>query len=231
MPPSMRAAKLALLLSNVFQLVGVVAPAVLPLPAYLSAAVPRAGMALSLLYWLVAETLFRTKTAATRAPPAEDRSTAVATFVSASLQALPIAAHALQPYLPLGHVKDLHDAPMLYVPLMAVALGACALRCGSMAVLADSFSRALTVRPGQRLVRHGPYRYCRHPGYAANGLVFVSCAFLVSANVFVSAACALLFIFVWHSRMNAEEAMLLRGVEGYDDYMKLVPWRLVPCVY
>jgi protein-S-isoprenylcysteine O-methyltransferase Ste14 len=232
MAVSLRVAMLAVLLSNVALLFGIFGPAVLNLPHRLSATAPRLGMALSLLYVLIAETLFRTKTAAATVPSAEDRKTsALCVSASALMQLLPFCTYTLLPALRWGHVNALHESPFVVVPLALAVAAAGVLRFSAMAALADNFSRTLTVRKGQHVIRGGPYGYCRHPGYAANGVVAVTCALLVSANVVVAAVCAVVFCIVWNRRIVAEEAMLRQGLNGYAEYMTAVRWRLVPWVY
>jgi len=114
---------------------------------------------------------------------------------------------------------------------MLLALLGAALRFWAMATLKDSFSRTLAVRAGQAVVSTGPYGVVRHPGYLANGLVFVSTALLVSGNALVAGACAAAFLVAWHRRIAAEEAMLTRELPAYRAYAARVPYRLLPGLY
>ncbi len=50
-----------------------------------------------------------------------------------------------------------------------------ALRHWAVACLGEHFRGTVDVRPGQPVVRTGPYRYLRHPSYAG-GLIMVACA-------------------------------------------------------
>ncbi|MFF4602328.1 methyltransferase family protein [Streptomyces sp. NPDC001339] len=50
-----------------------------------------------------------------------------------------------------------------------------ALRHWAVACLGEHFRGTIDVRPGQPVVRTGPYRYLRHPSYAG-GLIVIACA-------------------------------------------------------
>ena len=112
-----------------------------------------------------------------------------------------------------------------------MALCAFGLRMWAMHTLRDSFSRSLVSLENQALVDSGPYAYLRHPGYAANGVLFVACSLVITANPPVAAACCGTFAFSWHRRMVAEEKMLCRAMAGYKDYSVRVRFRLVPFLY
>jgi methyltransferase len=63
----------------------------------------------------------------------------------------------------------LHRAfiPALGWPMFALVLLANALRWWCIATLGSRWSARVIVMPGMPLVRTGPYRYFRHPNYAA----------------------------------------------------------------
>ncbi len=82
---------------------------------------------------------------------------------------------------------------------------------------------------GHRLIAAGPYRFLRHPGYAASifafmggGLAFGSWIAMLPIIVFVG-----LFI----RRTLVEDQMLLRELEGYAEYAQRVRYRLMPGVF
>ncbi|GAU66174.1 hypothetical protein SSP35_02_05430 [Streptomyces sp. NBRC 110611] len=50
-----------------------------------------------------------------------------------------------------------------------------ALRHWAVASLGEHFRSTVDLRPGQPVVRTGPYRYLRHPSYAG-GLIVIACA-------------------------------------------------------
>lgn len=70
-------------------------------------------------------------------------------------------------------------------------------------------------------------------GYAANGIVFMTTALVISGNLVAVLICFVAFAITWHRRMNAEEAMMLSHhlKSHYADYCMRVPYRLIPGVY
>ncbi len=57
--------------------------------------------------------------------------------------------------------------PWLGVPMLALTLGAQALRWWCIATLGRRWNTLVIVVPGEGLVRRGPYRWLRHPNYVA----------------------------------------------------------------
>lgn len=82
---------------------------------------------------------------------------------------------------------------------------------------------------GHRVVDRGPYRFVRHPGYAAM-TVFAPAAGLAMGSwiaLLVGVACALTFVY----RTTLEDRFLRENLEGYADYARRVRFRLVPGVW
>ncbi len=82
---------------------------------------------------------------------------------------------------------------------------------------------------GHRVVRDGPYRYVRHPGYvgaiilgASISLVLGSLWGLVPAGVMAVALVV---------RTGLEDAALRRELDGYADYASEVKYRLLPGIW
>ncbi len=74
------------------------------------------------------------------------------------------------------------------------------------------------------IVQHGPYRYCRHPAYAAKLTIWtLSGIFLGTMTVPLLAA----LLSLYGLRMWTEERHLAIDAE-YRAYMKRVPWRVLP---
>lgn len=100
--------------------------------------------------------------------------------------------------------------------LMAVA--GLALRSWSVHVLGRFFTWHIIVQPDHRVVRTGPYRLMRHPGYVGALLMYVFT--LVFLHSWVGAALALLLVSaaVWR-RIRYEEEWLNRHLgEEYARY-------------
>ena len=97
---------------------------------------------------------------------------------------------------------------------VAVALSGFALLQWSQRTLATNWSDAPALLAGQELIVRGPYRWIRHPIYAAFLLILGS-LLLVSANWFVGGLWIAMTALDVVDRMNAEEAMLI-GQFGED---------------
>jgi protein-S-isoprenylcysteine O-methyltransferase Ste14 len=82
---------------------------------------------------------------------------------------------------------------------------------------------------GQTVVTTGPYRLVRHPLYAV-ALIFIAGTSLLLGSwwglVAVPVLAALLAL-----RIRIEEEALRAGLQGYDDYARRVPYRLIPQVW
>ena len=103
--------------------------------------------------------------------------------------------------------------PALGWPMLAVLLGAQALRWWCIGTLGPRWNTRVIVVPGLPLVQAGPYRWLRHPNYAAvvaEGLALplVHTAWLTAA-VFTGLNAALLRV-----RLRAENAALDGVVAG-----------------
>jgi protein-S-isoprenylcysteine O-methyltransferase len=105
-----------------------------------------------------------------------------------------------------------------------------ALRVWSMRVLGRFFTRTLTVGSDQMIVRTGPYRLIRHPGYAADIAMWIG-AGLAGGSI----VCALLMttatVVTYRTRIEAEEHMLIEAFgDAYREYSRQT-WRLLPPLY
>ena len=82
---------------------------------------------------------------------------------------------------------------------------------------------------GQTVVSTGPYRYVRHPMYAAGLLFFLGSGFLLGS--WIGVLLGLLFEGMLAMRAVREECELRMGLKGYDAYMAQVKYRLIPHVW
>ena len=113
---------------------------------------------------------------------------------------------------------------------LAVVLAGVALRDWAIVSLGRYFRREVTIEPGQRIVRRGPYRVLRHPSYA--GLLLVFTGFGLTFGSWVSAAVVLLIVFAGMlPRIRVEERALAQafGAE-YADYANSTA-RVLPRVW
>ena len=115
------------------------------------------------------------------------------------------------------------------VALVAVVLG---MALGDWAVLANRFF-APVVRiqkeRGQTVVTGGPYRFVRHPGYAASLLHYIAAPFMLGALwALIPAGLIWVVIII---RTALEDRTLQEELEGYKDYTRRVRYRLLPGVW
>ncbi len=107
--------------------------------------------------------------------------------------------------------------PWLGVGFLAASLG---LLTWVHHTLGDNFSPTLRVKPGQELVTHGPYRYIRHPMYAAVFLSVIGVC-LVTSSWVVALISIPGIVPALAKRMSREEAMMVgRFGEAYRAYMR-----------
>ncbi len=89
-----------------------------------------------------------------------------------------------------------------------------------------SLGRSFGIVPADRgLVRHGPYRYVRHPIYAFEVLFFLG--FLIAVPTLRSAVIIAVWLALQVARILREERILT----GYQDYKRQVRWRILPGVW
>jgi protein-S-isoprenylcysteine O-methyltransferase Ste14 len=104
--------------------------------------------------------------------------------------------------------------------LVAWAMGANAFFEGTIRLQADV---------DHTVVRGGPYRYVRHPGYVGFLLYFFAIPLLLGSAWGLPVAALVL---VWLlPRTIAEDRFLQRNLPGYGDYARQVRWRWVPGVW
>lgn len=113
----------------------------------------------------------------------------------------------------------LHDAPALPTAIQCAGLAG-----WGMSLVA--LGRSLGIAPADRgLVRHGPYRYVRHPIYAFEGLFFLG--WLVAYPTIGNAGVLAIWAGLQIARIMREEKIL----GGYEEYRRAVRWRLLPFVW
>jgi protein-S-isoprenylcysteine O-methyltransferase len=113
--------------------------------------------------------------------------------------------------------------------IAAMVLGI-ALRVWASRVLGRYFTRTLHATSDQPVVRDGPYRVIRHPGYLGDILLWSGAAF-ATLNGIVFAVLTLAAIGAYAYRIHTEEAMLRATLgEPYREYARQTR-RLIPFVY
>jgi len=113
---------------------------------------------------------------------------------------------------------------------IGVMLGGLALRWWANRTLGRFYTSTLRVYEGQRIIRQGPYKLLRHPGYSGMILMWVGAGF-ATLNWMAAAIVILAMGVSYHYRIVSEEAMLMTTFgEQYQTY-KAHTWRLLPFVY
>ena len=131
-------------------------------------------------------------------------------------------AIALAGTFSVSFLKDagqLQDAELL--PTLIQAAGVV-----GWAVALSTLGRSFGVVPADRgLVRHGPYRFIRHPIYAFETLFFIGyLAAVPTPRTFIVIA-------VWAVLQVVRIIREERIIGGYDEYRQGVRWRLIPFVW
>ena len=113
---------------------------------------------------------------------------------------------------------------------IAIVLAGVALRAWAIVSLGRYFRRVVTIEPGQRIVRRGPYRVLRHPSYA--GILLIFAGFGLAFGSWVGAAVALLVIFAGMvPRIRVEERALAQAFGAdYTEYANSTA-RVLPHVW
>ena len=104
------------------------------------------------------------------------------------------------------------------------------LRGWSFCALGQYFTAVIKVSPDQRVVRNGPYRLLRHPGYAGGLLAEVGMA-VTAANWVSMAVFAVAWVAIIAWRIHIEETALLAALgDKYGTYASRHK-RLIPLVW
>jgi protein-S-isoprenylcysteine O-methyltransferase Ste14 len=127
-------------------------------------------------------------------------------------------------------VAELPDgSPVGWIGL-GLMLAGIGMRVWATRVLGRFYTRTLVTDGGQRIVRDGPYRLIRHPGYLGTLLLWVGAA-LAAVNWAAIIVIPLVTLPAYVFRIRSEEAMLSRTFGAqYQDYQRH-SWRLLPPLY
>jgi protein-S-isoprenylcysteine O-methyltransferase len=126
----------------------------------------------TLLAYALAGAFFLVERALRRGPEARSLSGGPAdrgtTRLLGAAYAGALAAGVALPALGVGRLPDRRGVRVAGLGVMAAGL---LLKAWAMRTLGGYYTRTLRVAPGQTVVRAGPYRVVRHPGYLASLLV------------------------------------------------------------
>jgi protein-S-isoprenylcysteine O-methyltransferase Ste14 len=108
--------------------------------------------------------------------------------------------------------------PRACAPLgLLLQVGSIGLRVWAMRTLRGHYARTLRVVDGQPVIRDGPYRFVRHPGYLSV-LVLWAGAALTARNAVAPVLALTAVGTAYQHRMDAEDALLRRDLPGYAEY-------------
>ncbi|MBM4385969.1 MAG: hypothetical protein FJ091_21700 [Deltaproteobacteria bacterium] len=131
-----------------------------------------------------------------------------------------LASCVLEPWL-LERPLDLR----LALPMLALALGARALRYWAIAALGERWNVRVIVVPGDSVVARGPYRWLRHPNYTAVVIELLALP-LIHAAWLTALVFSALNGLLLRERIRVEERALAEhctGGEQLGDRPRLVP--------
>src|SRR5262245_10012236 len=124
------------------------------------------------------------------------------------------------------------DTVPLAVQVLALVAVAAALAVTVWAVAVNRFfSSVIRIQAdrGHRLVTGGPYRYVRHPAYAAAPFLLVGGGLALGS--WLAALVGLLLVLPILRRTAREDRTLREQLEGYAGYAQRVRYRLLPGVW
>jgi protein-S-isoprenylcysteine O-methyltransferase Ste14 len=113
---------------------------------------------------------------------------------------------------------------------VALMVGGIVLRNWAGRVLGAFYTRTLRVQDGQHIVREGPYRVIRHPGYAGALLLWVG-AVVAVANWIAIVVVTPIIIGAYVYRIHCEEKMLANTFGKQYEIYRIQTKKLVPFFY
>jgi len=117
----------------------------------------------------------------------------------------------------------------LAIKLLAFLIFLLGYALGSYALMANRYFSGmvrLQTERGHSVVKSGPYRWIRHPGYAGALLSYLATPFLLDSWwALLPVALTFLVIII---RTRLEDRFLQESLEGYRDYAQEVRYRLFP---
>lgn len=90
-------------------------------------------------------------------------------------------------------------------------------------------SRTVEVQRGQRVIDTGLYGIVRHPMYSVTIVLFLSIPFVLGSVP--SLTIFLAYPVIIARRIENEEIVLEKGLEGYTEYKKAVKYKMIPFVW
>ncbi len=89
--------------------------------------------------------------------------------------------------------------------------------------------RTIEVEKGQKLIDTGLYGIVRHPMYSATLLLFLTMPLILGSPI--SFIIFLTYPIIINIRINNEEEVLEKDLEGYKEYKKRVKYKMIPFIW
>jgi len=90
-------------------------------------------------------------------------------------------------------------------------------------------SKLLDINKDQKLIDTGLYRHVRHPLYSGAALMMLGLPIALGSWIsLIPAAIGVISLII---RIKFEEEMLIKGMDGYDEYRTRVKYKLIPKIY
>jgi protein-S-isoprenylcysteine O-methyltransferase Ste14 len=117
------------------------------------------------------------------------------------------------------------------VPAWVIAAGTVLIVAGYalfiLVMRANSFlSRVVELQEGQKVIDTGPYALVRHPMYLSTLMIYFATPLVLGSWWALIPAFAYLPLIA--ARVVNEEALLAKGLPGYEEYRSKVRWRILP---
>lgn len=90
-------------------------------------------------------------------------------------------------------------------------------------------SRTIEVQKNQKVIDTGLYGIVRHPMYFATLLLFLSMPLILGS--WYAFIIFLLYPVLVIKRIKNEETVLLKGLDGYQEYTRKIKYRLIPYIW
>ena len=90
-------------------------------------------------------------------------------------------------------------------------------------------SRTIEVQENQKVIDTGLYGIIRHPMYMSTLFLFLSMPLVLGS--IISFVIMLFYIPIIHIRIQNEESVLEKGLEGYIEYKQRVKYKVIPYIW
>jgi len=90
-------------------------------------------------------------------------------------------------------------------------------------------SKLLDINKDQKLIDTGLYGHVRHPLYS--GAVLMMLGLPIALESWISLIPATVGVLALLIRIKFEEEMLIKGMDGYDEYRTRVKYKIIPKIY